>query len=151
MLGKAVFHDGYNYECYAEQEKTNVDMHASSIDGLEPPTYFRMALVKCISAYILDFCKSREIDTAGIGIEVNFATDEFSVKEIDNIHINISLPESFPEKYKRAINSLISHCRIINVLSDPPDVFWKIGESPVVDMHFHAGVELQLLNESEKN
>jgi len=140
MFGRSVFKDDYGYECYVDQEIHNTKMSASSSDDLEPPTYFRMALVKCISVYIREFCRHREINPAGIEIDVHFVSDKFSVKEIDTIRISVSLPESFPQKYKRAIDTLISQCRIIDLLADPPDVIWELADLPVVDMHFNEGV-----------
>ena len=126
LRSEAVFGEDYAFECHVSQDFEYDDLHCSPAAPVEPTACLRMALVKCIGNYVKEFSRHRGITVAGLRVEATFISDTYSVKEIDRIEIKVTLPEAFPVKYKRAINSLISQCRIVSLLSDPPDVNWGL-------------------------
>ena len=126
LRAEAVFRDDYSFDCRVNQDFGYEDLECSSSAQVEPTAYFRLALVKCISNYVKEFCKHRQIPVADIIVKAKFLAEEYSVREIERIHISVSLPETFPDKYKRAIDSLISQCKIVSILTDPPELNWEL-------------------------
>lgn len=129
MLAFAVFNKDYSFDCRVRQDFGYTDMECSSAVEIEPTAYFRMALVKCICNYLKVFCEYRKIDIAGLAVETHFVTEEYSDKEVDRIDIRVRVPVGFPAKYVKAMESLVAQCRIIGILSDPPEVSWKVQDT----------------------
>ena len=63
----------------------------------EPFDLFLASIGTCAGIYVLGFCQQRRIDTKGMEIvqSINFNPD---TRLIDQINLNIKLPNGFPDK-----------------------------------------------------
>jgi len=91
-------------------------------EGTAPTPFdlFLASLGNCAGIYVLGFCQQRGIDPEGIeliqSMEFNPAT-----RLISKINLEIKLPDSFPEKYKKAVAQTASLCAVKRHLENPPE------------------------------
>lgn len=85
----------------------------------EPFAYFLASLASCAGIYILLFCRQRGIDTTGISIT---QTPVFNpeTRMISDIKMDIHVPESFPDKYRKALIRAADQCAVKRHLQKPP-------------------------------
>ncbi len=85
----------------------------------EPFTYFLASLASCAGIYILSFCRQRGIDTSDISIT---QTPVFNpeTRMISDIKLDIHVPESFPDKYRKALIRAAEQCAVKRHLHQPP-------------------------------
>ncbi len=86
----------------------------------EPFAYFLASLASCAGIYILSFCRQRGIDTTDISIT---QTPEFNpeTRMISDIKMDIHVPESFPDKYRKALIRAADQCAVKRHLHNPPE------------------------------
>lgn len=89
-------------------------------DGSAPSPFllFLASLGTCAGAYVLAFCKQRDIPTEGIRL-IQSLTPR-ATGGIDKVAIDIEVPASFPEKYLGAIAHAASACAVKKALEHPP-------------------------------
>ncbi len=85
----------------------------------EPFTYFLASLASCAGIYVLSFCKQRNLDPSGIEIRQEPVFDPAS-RMISDIRLDIHLPDSFPEKYRKAVIRSAEQCAVKKHLQQPP-------------------------------
>ncbi len=112
------------------QVSTNVDKHVIITDqpvedggqdtGPSPFDLFLSSLATCAGFYALRFCQAREISTDGLGVSMEciFHPEKFHVT---TINISLTLPQGFPEKYKKALERSVELCTVKKHLIDPPE------------------------------
>ena len=78
---------------------------------------------------ILAFCQARDIETQGIKV---FQTVDWHKKETGgtNIQIRVSLPQSFPDKYVKAIKNFSKICLVSKLGIDLKAESWA---TPLVE------------------
>ena len=90
-------------------------------DGSAPEPYnlFLASIGTCAGIYVLYFCHERGIDTAALKMTVRF---EINPKNhlAKAVHIHISLPPGFPQKYKTAVVRTAELCTVKKSLARPP-------------------------------
>lgn len=84
-----------------------------------PFTYFLASLASCAGIYVLSFCKQRKLDPSGIEIRQEPVFNPVS-RMISDIRLDIHLPESFPEKYRKAVIRAAEQCAVKKHLQKPP-------------------------------
>lgn len=92
--------------------KTDQPVHQGG-GGTAPSPFdlFLASLAACAGFYALEFCRAREIPTAGLG--VSLSTEKGAVsKMIDKITVHLDLPAGFPDRYKAAIVKAVDHCTV---------------------------------------
>ena len=93
----------------------------------EPFDYFLASMPLCAGFYIRKFCEARDISTQGISL-----TQEHSNIGEDKYHkrfsIKVSLPEGFPEKYKKALLAAANTCTVKKVIQAMPEFDIQIAE-----------------------
>jgi uncharacterized OsmC-like protein len=91
----------------------------------EPFDLFFVSLATCVGIYSLEFCKSRDLDTEGLGVslEAHWNSEEKRFAKIDLI---LSLPESFPPKYEKAIKRSADLCTVKKHILSPPEFEVKL-------------------------
>ncbi|WP_293746656.1 OsmC family protein [uncultured Paraglaciecola sp.] len=93
----------------------------------EPFDYFLASMPLCAGFYIRKFCEARDISTQGISL-----TQEHSTIGEDKYHkrfsIKVSLPEGFPEKYKKALLAAANTCTVKKVIQAMPEFDIQIAE-----------------------
>lgn len=96
-------------------------------DGSAPApfTLFLASIGTCAAYYILDFCQHRQIPTEGIHIVQKMEQDP-ATRLISGIHIEVTLPETFPQQYKNAVVSAAKLCAVKKHLEHPPLIDVKV-------------------------
>ncbi len=85
----------------------------------DPFSYFLSSLGTCAGFFILRFCQSRNISTEGIKL---YQSNDWNAGRVENIHIEIELPSSFPEKYAKALIRSTNECTVKKTLMNPPQI-----------------------------
>ena len=87
----------------------------------EPFTLFLASIGTCAGIYVKSFCDQRDIPTDNIRLiqSMNFNPE---VRLIDQIDIQIELPDDFPEKYKDAVINAADLCTVKKHLANPPKI-----------------------------
>ncbi len=87
----------------------------------EPYDLFFSSMGTCAGVYVLYFCESRDIPTDGIRMGLSFERNE-KTHLVEQIHIRIHLPDTFPAKYKKAVVRAAGMCTVKRSLFNPPEV-----------------------------
>ena len=100
---------------------TSVDEHTVRTDLLEssggegsapePLDILFVALASCSANYAVEFCRAREIDTAGLAVRVAAKKTEESGL-FDDVSVQLELPDDFPDKYRKAILRATEKCTV---------------------------------------
>lgn len=87
----------------------------------EPFSLFLASIGTCAGIYVKSFCDKRDISAEGIEIvqKMNFNKEE---KLIDEILLEIHLPEDFPPKYKDSLVHTANLCTVKKHLAKPPAI-----------------------------
>ncbi len=105
----------------------------SSDDGSEssavgPFDLFLASLATCTGFYVLAFCQSRELPMDGITLRQHIETDP-TTKLPSSITLTLTLPESFPERYRIAIGKAAEGCKVKKTLAASPPVSVRVEVS----------------------
>ena len=87
----------------------------------EPFDLFLASIGTCSGYYVGKFCRSRDIPTDGIGLELRRILYPES-KMIERIEIDVQLPQDFPERYRAAVVRAAKQCTVTKHLDQPPVV-----------------------------
>jgi len=92
-------------------------------DGTAPSPFdlFLASIGTCAGYYMVQFCRSRNIDTQGLELDQSLKYN-IGTKLIEKIILKVTLPENFPEKYKSAINKAAAQCTVKRHLENPPQI-----------------------------
>lgn len=90
-------------------------------EAASPFDFFLASLASCAGFYAVSFCQSRDIDTAGMSLELSREIDPES-KLVSNIEIKLHTPKGFPEKYLKAIVKSMNKCSVKKHLENPPTI-----------------------------
>lgn len=94
---------------------------AAGGEGTAPSPFdlFLASIGTCAGLYALRFCQQREIDVEGLALSLTPERDPGS-KRVARVRIAITLPASFPEKYREAILRAVDQCTVKRHLAEPP-------------------------------
>lgn len=89
----------------------------------EPFDYFLASMPLCAAFYIRKFCEQRDISTDGISLIQNNenVNDNPEDKYKKRIAIEVCLPESFPQKYRKALIASANTCTVKKVIQAMPE------------------------------
>jgi putative redox protein len=87
----------------------------------EPFELFLASIGTCSGYYVAKFCRSRDIPTDGIRLELRRILYPES-KMIEKIEIDVLLPRDFPERYRSAVVRAAKQCTVKKHLDRPPAV-----------------------------
>lgn len=86
-----------------------------------PYMIFLSTVGMCSAVYVRAFLTQRGMSLDGVTltqrIEHNPATNM-----VENIEVQVNLPESFPEKYNKAIIAVVNQCPVKKHLATPPSI-----------------------------
>ncbi|MBL6974778.1 MAG: OsmC family protein [Deltaproteobacteria bacterium] len=86
----------------------------------EPYTLFMASLGTCAGVYVLKFCKSHDLPVEGIHLVQRSTYDE-QKRRMASFDIEVHVPASFPEKYRKALARSANLCAVKKTILDPPD------------------------------
>ncbi|MBN1280893.1 MAG: OsmC family protein [Candidatus Thermoplasmatota archaeon] len=84
-----------------------------------PFDFFLVSIGTCTGYYALMFCQKNNIATEGMKLVMKCEQDK-GTHLIETIHIAITLPKGFPEKYKKAVIRSAEACTVKKHLETPP-------------------------------
>lgn len=93
--------------------------HGGDGSAPEPFDLFLASLATCAGIYVLGFCQARGIPTDGIRLSQTSTREE---GKLTKVHLAITLPPSFPEKYVHAVKAAAGGCKVKKTLADPPEI-----------------------------
>ena len=84
-----------------------------------PFDLFLASLATCAGYFVTAFCRERGLDTEGIALKMTSDWNDKSHR-VENIQMDITLPDNFPEKYRRAVIRVAGMCTVKRHLDNPP-------------------------------
>jgi ribosomal protein S12 methylthiotransferase accessory factor len=84
-----------------------------------PFDYFIASLGTCAGLYVKSFLERRDLPTENVSLTVETVKDP-ERGMLSDVTIRVSLPESFPLKYRSAILSAVNACPVKRHLLQPP-------------------------------
>ena len=85
-----------------------------------PFTLFLASVGSCAGVYVQAFCRKRNIPTEGIRIVQH--NRKSATGMVDAIHIEVLLPDDFPEEYRDAVLRSADRCTVKQHLEHPPQI-----------------------------
>ncbi|MBT3294685.1 MAG: osmotically inducible protein OsmC [Verrucomicrobia bacterium] len=85
-----------------------------------PFDLFFASLAACAGFYALEFCQARELSTEGLAVQLDAARDP-AKKLFTPIRIAITLPQDFPDKYRKAILKTANLCTVKKHIINTPE------------------------------
>ena len=95
----------------------------------EPFDLFFVSMATCVGIYVLEFCTTRNLETDGLGVRLYSELDP-EEKRFPKVSIDITLPNGFPEKYRRAIWRTANLCTVKKHILTPPEFAIMLDGSP---------------------
>lgn len=86
-----------------------------------PFELFLASLATCAGFYAVQFCRKRQLSTAGLAVTLDARRDP-DTHQLAELRIELTLPDEFPEKYRDALVRAIDQCAVKRVLEAPPRI-----------------------------
>lgn len=124
------FPEGLRVDAHLGKFTIRTDQPLSSGGEETAPTPFALFLASlgtCAGAYVLSFCRQRNLPTEKIRL-VQRTERDTATGMISRIQLEIQVPEDFPEKYYDALVRSANQCAVKKHLENPPhfEVFTKV-------------------------
>ena len=104
-------------------------------DGTAPAPFdlFLASLGTCAGIYVLGFCQQRSLSTEGIELTQSLEFDPVR-RMISKVHLEITVPPEFPEKYYDALVKSASLCAVKKHMEEPPEfnIYTKVRQTETV-------------------
>jgi putative redox protein len=91
-------------------------------DGSAPTpfTLFATSIATCAGFFAVKFCRTRNIDTGGMKLDMNYDWDK-EKKRYSKMTLQLTLPRDFPAKYHTAILRAMDQCVVKEHIQNPPE------------------------------
>ena len=86
----------------------------------QPFQLFLVSIAACAGAYAVDFCQARGLPMDGMSLSMSGEFDE-KKKRYTRFGLHLTLPEGFPEKYRKSILRVMDLCFVKKHIVDPPE------------------------------
>ncbi len=87
--------------------------------AVAPFDLFLASIGTCAGLYVLAFCQARGISTEGIRLREHVTADE-ATKLPRRIHLEVVLPDTFPDKYRDAVVRAAEGCKVKKTIAAAP-------------------------------
>ena len=84
-----------------------------------PFDLFLASLATCAGIYALGFCQARNLPTDGLSLKQQVELDEATHLPV-RIHLLLTLPASFPAKYRAPILRAVEGCKVKKTVAAAP-------------------------------
>ena len=121
---KIEFPGGVRVDALQEGFRIRTDQPVSQGGGGTAPSPFDLFLASigtCAGFYALQFLRQRGLETDGLSLTLIPERDA-EKKLVTRIAIDVTLPGSFPEKYRDAFVRAVGHCSVKRHLAQAPAV-----------------------------
>ena len=85
-----------------------------------PFDLFLASLATCAGIYVVGFCQARGIPTDGV--ELSQHHDYDAQGKLARVELQLTLPATFPEKYRSAVANAAANCKVKKLLAAPPEI-----------------------------
>lgn len=92
-----------------------------SASAPSPFSLFLASIGTCTGYYVLSFCQKNNIPTEQMKLTARFLRHP-TTHLVENIQIDIQVPQDFPEKYKNAVIKAAGVCSVKRHLEQPPQI-----------------------------
>lgn len=89
-----------------------------------PFELFLASLATCAGYYVLAFCRTRDLSTDGIALRQHVDVDP-TTHLPNRVSLTITLPASFPEKYRHGVIRAAESCKVKRTIAAVPT--WEIA------------------------
>jgi ribosomal protein S12 methylthiotransferase accessory factor len=91
-------------------------------DGSAPSPFalFIGSIATCAGFFALRFCQERALDTEGMKLSCKVNRNP-ETRRLEDVAIDLKLPEGFPDKYTKPIIRAIDQCAVKRTIQDPPE------------------------------
>jgi ribosomal protein S12 methylthiotransferase accessory factor len=86
-----------------------------------PFDLFLASLASCAGLYVLGFCQARNLSVEGIDLRQHVEVDP-DTKLPARIELHLTLPPTFPEKYRVAVARAAEGCKVKKTIAAQPSV-----------------------------
>lgn len=86
-----------------------------------PFDLFLASIATCAGFFIQSFCQTRNIPMEGIVLAQTSERDE-KTHLVSKITLELTLPDSFPEKYRAGVLAAANQCTVKKHLQNPPQI-----------------------------
>lgn len=93
-----------------------------------PFDLFLASLATCAGIYVIGFCQARKIPTDGV--ELVQHVDHDDAGHVTRIELELTLPASFPEKYRSAVANAAANCKVKKLIAAQPEIAVRTTVSP---------------------
>ena len=108
--------------------ETDQPVELGGEDALPAPyDLFLASLATCAGIYALGFMQSRGLDTDGLRLRQVVAFDDTS-HVLREVRLELTLPPTFPEKYRSAIVRAVENCKVKKSLYAAPAFHITLAE-----------------------
>jgi ribosomal protein S12 methylthiotransferase accessory factor len=90
-----------------------------------PFDLFLASIGTCTGYYVLSFCQKNNIPTEKMKLIARFQRNP-TTHLVENIHIDIQVPQEFPQKYTNAVIKAAGVCAVKRHLEQPPQIDIKV-------------------------
>jgi ribosomal protein S12 methylthiotransferase accessory factor len=90
-----------------------------------PFELFLASIGTCTGYYVLSFCQKNNIPTEKMKLIARFLRNP-TTHLVENIHIDIQVPQEFPQKYTNAVIKAAGVCAVKRHLEQPPQIDIKV-------------------------
>ncbi|MBL8603155.1 MAG: OsmC family protein [Myxococcales bacterium] len=99
--------------------------------GAEAAPYelFLASMATCAGIFALGFCQARGLSTEGLSLVQHNTFDPVS-HLVTEVRYTLTLPNTFPEKYRGAIVKAVENCKVKKSLAQPPTFAVTVAPSP---------------------
>ncbi|MCP3978500.1 MAG: osmotically inducible protein OsmC [bacterium] len=84
-----------------------------------PFDYFLASIGTCAGFYVHKFLRQRDLPTQGVHVVLR-TTKDTERRMIEQIDLDIVVPDDFPEKYEKAIVRAVDQCTVKRHILTPP-------------------------------
>jgi ribosomal protein S12 methylthiotransferase accessory factor len=86
-----------------------------------PFAFFLSSIGTCAGIYVLNFLRNRGISTEGLKLIQRIDRNPLTGM-VEEVHLEIFIPEDFPEKYRSALVRAAEHCSVKRHFEQPPTI-----------------------------
>lgn len=116
------FPGGAKVDAQVREFTVRTDQPESAGGENTAPTPFELFLASlgtCAGIYAVGFCEQRDITTEGLSLKMETIRDA-ETGLVGNVHMSLTVPLGFPEKYEKAIINSMELCAVKKHLMHPP-------------------------------
>ena len=115
---------GMKFSAQCEKHKVIIDLPlgvGGKDEGATPPQLFLMSLASCVGVYVASYCKSAALNCKEMKITIK-AEKVSDPNRLDNIKIEVSLPNEKLEQRHDAVLAAAKKCLLHNTIDHKPKI-----------------------------